>query len=103
MRLSSVDFLGCGFPEEYIFIVTVILSAIIMISFVLLHFLVDEEYFNKRTWLPIIFYFFNQEAFTKSGNIVRLVAIISILLLLLILCIAYYLYKYEILSCGQIR
>ncbi len=103
MRLSSIDFLGCGFPEEYIFIGAVTLVAIIMASFVLLHLLVDEKYFDRQTWLPIVFHIFNKDAFTKPGNVVRVVLIISLLLLFVLLVSIYYLYKYQVLACGKIR
>ena len=103
MRLSSIDFLGCGFPEEYIFIGAVTLSAIIMASFVLLHLLVDKEYFDGKAWIPIVFHLFNKDAFTKLGNVIRVVLIISLLLLVVLFVGVYYLYKYEILTCGQVR
>jgi len=103
MRLSSIDFEGCGFPEEYVFVCAIFLAAAIMTSFVLLHFLINEEYFEKKIRLPVVFYLFNPKAFTRLGNIVRTISAVSVFAMILLMTSTYYLFKYGIYTCGQLN
>ncbi len=79
-----------------------VLTVTSMITFVAVHFLVDEEYFRQKIRLPVVFHLFNAKAFTTTGNIARIVLVVSLSLLALALVALPYLYEYEIFVCGRL-
>ncbi|MET0119216.1 MAG: hypothetical protein ABW090_17490 [Sedimenticola sp.] len=102
MRFSSTDFQGCGFPEEYAFWAILFFSVLLVVSFVMLHLLVDEDFLKEKAWLPVVFFIFKREAFSVLGNYVRFVLLVAFLILLMLFISSYLFYEFGIYDCGVI-
>jgi hypothetical protein len=102
MTISLDSFSDCGFPEEFVVWIVVLLFFVAVGSFVLLHIIVDEGFIRSRTWLPITFYIFHHDAYSKAGRVVRLVFLIAVFFMLLLLSTMPLLYQEGVFQCGQI-
>jgi hypothetical protein len=80
VRLSSSDFGGCGFPEEWLFWLTLVFTAVFMLSMVMAMVLVEDDFFKEKRFFPVIFYYFNRSAFSQIGNLFRYLSLASALI-----------------------
>ena len=76
MRISSLDFEKCGFPEDWLFWLVIMSFLVFLSSFALLHGSIKE---GRRSvfFFPVLFLILDEDAFTDFGKFLRLTLIIS--------------------------
>jgi len=104
MKLSSENFKGCGFPEEWLFWITFVAGIAFIISSIFI-----IIYANKIKNDSLIFSLFGPiyillkpSLLPKEAQIWPKLFIFTLLMVLLILLLFYFGYDYGLLNCGKI-
>lgn len=102
MRLNSSDFQNCGFIEQFMFWSIFVSGLIFVVTFILLHLHVRDD-FKWKGFYPLIILIFIKDAFDSRGKFYRMIFFISGIGCLILCLTLYFGYELSFFSCGGIR
>lgn len=101
MNISTKDFKGCGFPEEYLFWLAICTLILFVISYVYLHVQVVKKH-PLRDSLPVPWIILVGKDMQKKEQSLRLIFFISLVLAIFSWGILKHGFNFGWLHCGSI-